>query len=355
MKLKIYLLSSLLLLFLASSAYAIPPYFGISVGKNLSFQGMSCLQIAKTVLKEDGFHKIITSKSSATLFAAYRNSAPYQYKALIKCLADEGMVVVVVVANSTRYVRTKAEKLRYKIRQYTRNPPSEVVNIQPIKAAIPPYFGISVGDNLSFEVNTCQQAAKNTLTKARFQKIMLSKAGVTFFAAYRNKPPYKYKALVRCMPDSGLIIVIVVADSLKHIKQQAYNIRRQIQQRLKTKPSKEAVEENHVEESHQDQPAETQPHHPEQNKEDNVALTSETWESTLLSESVCLKKAQTAVKKAGFHQDFSIDDRSVTGKNKDNYIGLIRCVMAEEFVFFWVKGSNKTVRQQLLSKLKHYF
>jgi ribosomal protein L34 len=381
MKSKTNLWLLLISLFFTSSVYALPPYLGISIGENLSFRKNSCPQIATTVLQEDGFQKIIVAKNSATVFAAYRTKLPYQYKALIKCLPEKGIVIVVVVANSTQYVRTKADKLRLQIQRYTRKSVNLKTKIRPIKATTPPYFGISVGENLSFTNSSCQPAAQLVLKRAGFQKRMSSKSGMTVFAAYSKRSPYRYKALVRCLSESGVIVVIVVADSLKQIKVMAARLQQQIQQRLDSKPSPneskdccecEAKVDNDKANNDLDSPKNPQPDKqikPDKAKinpkkvpveeeainGDNSQLTSEVWESTLLSQSICLKKAQAAVKTAGFNQDFEVSERSAQGKNSNNYIGLIRCVTTEEFVFFWVKGADLTTRKQLLNKLQRLF
>lgn len=372
MKLRTDLLLLLISLFVTTSVYALPPYMGISIGENLSFQETSCPQIATTVLQEDGFQKIILAENSATLFAAYRNKPPYQYKALVKCLPDKGIVIVVVVANSTQYVRTKAEQLRLQIQRYTRTLTKPEIKIRPIKSTIPPYFGISVGENLSFTDGSCQPAAQPVLTRAGFQKISFSKSGMTIFAAYRKQSPYQYKALVKCLSKPGLVIVVVVADSLKQIKLKAYRLRQQIQHQLDNKPiPNEGKGDCNCETNNLDSPEQQNPDkkinpdkakpNPKKIQEeeaingDNSQLTSEAWESTLLSQPICLKKAKVAVKAAGFNQNFDLSETSAQGKNQNNYIGLIRCVTTEEFVFFWVKGANATTRKQLLNQLQHQF
>jgi hypothetical protein len=376
MKLRTDLLLLLISLFFTTSVYALPPYMGISIGENLSFQETSCPQIATMVLQEDGFQKIILAENSATLFAAYRNKPPYQYKALVKCLPDKGIVIVVVVANSTQYVRTKAEQLRLQIQRYTRTLINPKIKIRPIKSTIPPYFGISVGENLSFTDGSCQPAAQQVLKQAGFQKISFSKSGMTIFAAYRKQLPYQYKALVKCLSEPGLVIVVVVADSLKQIKPKAYRLRQQIQHQLDSQPSPneskgecnncEAGEDNDVDSPEKPNPdkkinpdkAKLNPKKIQEEEAingDNSQLTSEAWESTLLSQPICLKKAKVAVKAAGFNQNFDLSENSAQGKNQNNYIGLIRCVTTEEFVFFWVKGANATTRKQLLEQLQHQF
>ncbi len=376
MKLKTARLLLLMSLFVTPSVYALPPYMGISIGENLSFQETSCPQIAATVLQEDGFQKIILAENSATLFAAYRIKSPYQYKALVKCLPDKGIVIVVVVADSTQYVRTKADKLRLQIQRYARTLVNPETKIRPIKSTIPPYFSISVGENLSFTGSSCQQSAQQVLKRAGFQKISFSKSGMTVFAAYSKQSPYQYKALVRCLSEPGVVVVIVVADSLRQIKLMAYRLRQQIQQQLDSQSnpneSKDDCNCEAGEDNDSDSPEIPNPDKkinpnkakinpkkiPEEEEAingDNSQLTSEAWESTLLSQPICLKKAKVAVKAAGFSQNFDVSENSAQGKNQNNYIGLIRCVTAEEFVFFWVKGTNLNTRKQLLNQLQHQF
>ncbi len=109
----IHLLCLLGLLVTASQSYAVPPYFGVSVEENLSFTNLSCLATAEQILKDDGFEKITLSGN--TIFAAYRNSNPYKYKSFIKCLANVGVVMVVVAAPGG--AKDKAVSLMQKIKQ----------------------------------------------------------------------------------------------------------------------------------------------------------------------------------------------------------------------------------------------
>ena len=109
----IRLLMSLCLFIVSSLSYAVPPYFGVTVEENLSFTALSCLAGAEKVLKDDGFEKIMHSGS--TIFAAYRNSNPYQYKAFVKCLSNVDVIMVVVAAPAG--ARNKAISLMEEIKQ----------------------------------------------------------------------------------------------------------------------------------------------------------------------------------------------------------------------------------------------
>jgi len=77
--------------------------------------------------------------------------------------------------------------------------------------AVPPYFGISVEENLSFTELSCLATAEQALKNDGFEKTTAT--GSTIFAAYRNKNPYKYKAFIKCLTNVGVIMVVVAAPS----------------------------------------------------------------------------------------------------------------------------------------------
>ncbi|MCK5718336.1 MAG: hypothetical protein KAH84_00150 [Thiomargarita sp.] len=57
-------------------AIAIPPYFGVSIGENLSFNQEICLSIAKKVLIADNFATVVQYKGGTSVFAAYSKQQP---------------------------------------------------------------------------------------------------------------------------------------------------------------------------------------------------------------------------------------------------------------------------------------
>ncbi|MDM8557730.1 hypothetical protein QUF82_02735 [Thiotrichales bacterium HSG14] len=345
----IYQLPFLLLLFFFSPfSYAVSPYLAVSVGEYLSFSEAVCLKTAKRVLFNEDFQKVKQYKGSAILFAAsYKNKRQYQYKAFVKCMSDDKQVVVVVVAPSIKHIRKKAERLRRKIQQYIRTkqtPTKKPKKIQKFKS-ISPYLGTSIGKNLSTGTS-CFSAAKTALKEDGFQKIVQYDGVATLFAAYRDRKNYRYKALVKCMPTKNLVIVVVVAKSKENVRKKAENLQRAIQRHTSINEIREEIEEkNDVKPTKLGK---------KQGGKSKQTQTSDAWEYTPFTQSICLKNAKSAVKKSGFHH-IEMNDYSAKGINSSKYIGIIRCVTDEEFVFFWVKGKNKRVRKQLLKKLQGHF
>jgi len=464
------LLFFLLFIFLPHLSYAVPPYLSISVGENLSFHNMSCLQTAKIVLNQNGFQNIAQYKGSRTLFAASykKNKYQYQYKALVKCLPKDGVVIVVVVADSMKNIKQKANYLRGKIQKNIRTRHAQIQRVNLVKSVtIPPYFGISVGKRAFASESVCLQAAKNSLDNEGFEKIKHNKKYPTLFAAYRNRNPYHYKAVIKCMPQTGLVIVVTVANSMKKVKAKAEKLLQKIGQLLSVERLRQQVLKNNsielvipafkpegTEDYKRVEVLEQQYKKLEQRLEQKIAidckcfkalkfkleelkqqiaqiktqtlleqeigkvhkrfkalelrfeqveqqlaqkivedhqmreenrkqwendpgwqkeqenitsesekahqknpleLTSDAWEHTILSQSSCLIRAKSAIKKSGFSDHFEVNEYSVKGINRDEYIGLIRCVTDEEFVFFWIKGEDIQRREELLIELQTHF
>ena len=357
MKSIIYKLFWLLLLILPSLSYAVPPYLGISVGQDLSFKKTSCLQAAKGVLQQHGFQKIVQSSSGTSFAAAYQKNYHYQYKALVKCLPTERMIIVVTAADSMKSLKIKAEYIRQQIqhqirtRKYTSK---HFKSLEYLKTS--PYFGISVGKTAFTSGRACLQAAHNTLKKDGFEKITPPSNRSTLFAAYRNRNPYHYKALVKCVPKAKLAIVVTVANSKMHVKTKAEGLLKKIRrnahppQKINKDPDGKPNKPN-LEPPKPKNQSEFKP----EKSEDKQVFISEAWEHTILDQSSCLTQAQSAVQKTGFLQNLEFNEHSAKGINKNKYIGLIRCVTDEEFVFFWIKGENVEIREQLLQKLQQHF
>lgn len=98
--------------------FAEPPYMAIETLRNISFPQSSCADVAEQVLHHDGFAKIKKYGGSQTLFAAYRESKDYGFKASVKCLPAEGAVIITVVADNLKQIKSKAVSLAVKIRRH---------------------------------------------------------------------------------------------------------------------------------------------------------------------------------------------------------------------------------------------
>lgn len=216
----------------------------------------------------------------------------------------------------------------------------------PFSYAAPPYLGVSVGNNLSFNNAACVEIAKKVLGNDGFQKIVQYQNSATVFAAYRDQSQYKYKAVVKCLSDSGVIIVVAVANVPKHAKEKADYLQRQILQHASIKRSssegsgkmKPLMSDSIVE-----------------SEEDNDEPNSETWQHTMLDRKECLERAESSIRDSGFYAEVDFDDDSVQGTNDNKYTGFIRCVTSESLVFFRITGSKASTRDQLLDKLQKNF
>jgi len=244
----------------------------------------------------------------------------------------------------------------------------------PLVFAVPPYLGVSVGENLSFKTSTCLSVAKQVLKNNGFQKVVQYKGGTTLFAAYRNRNPYHYKALVKCLSKSGVIVVIAVAKSPKNARQKAETLRHKIQQNKSVKRAKKTAPADDkgvcifegdegvsiFEDDKKDSIFEgdksvstftTQSQVRGADQRDMV----ENWQHTSFNLAQCLSRAEMSLRNSGFYRHFDFDDDSIYGKNDDDYKGLIRCVTSESLVFFRVTGGHPRTRNQLLNQLEKNF
>ena len=216
--------------------------------------------------------------------------------------------------------------------------------------AIPPYFGLSIEENLFFQQDTCISTAKKVLKQDGFQKIVQFKSSLTLFAAYQNKKPYHYKALVKCLSEAGIIFVVVVANVPKHARRKAESLRHQIQQRTGAEPRQNVPLEpeypKYTDEKCQEETSAESP---------VVNNVTEDWQNTLFSQPDCLVRAEIALRDAGFYQDIDFDNDSVYSKHPKNYQGLIRCIPAKSLVHFQVIGPKVQARNKLLNELKRHF
>lgn len=243
--------------------------------------------------------------------------------------------------------------------------------VSPLAFAVPPYFGISVGENLSFKTSTCLSVAKQVLKNEGFQKVVQYKGGTTVFAAYRNRNPYHYKALVKCLSKSGVIVVIAVAKKSKNVRQKAETLLHKIQRNKSIKPAQKTVPADDTpaddkaistfegDKSVSTLTTQSQARGSEQRDVienwQQTLLNSENWQQTLLNKAQCLSRAEMSLRDSGFYRHFNFDDDSIYGKNDDGYKGLIRCVISESLVFFQVTGGHSRTRDQLLNQLEKNF
>jgi hypothetical protein len=228
----------------------------------------------------------------------------------------------------------------------------------PLVFAIPPYFGLSIGENLSIESSSCLSAAKKALKNDGFQKVVQYKGGTTVFAAYSNRKPYKYKAFVKCLSESGVLVVVVVANVPKHARRKAESLRSKIQQYGDIKPRKKntpiSPESQWGKESLG--ALRNQSRKPYNNRRSrNGNETIENRQYTTFNQEQCLRHAEMSLRGSGFYRHLNFDDDSVYGKNENNYKGLIECVIADSSVFFRVTGSDSRTRNYLLNQLEKNF
>jgi hypothetical protein len=269
----------------------------------------------------------------------------------------------------------------------------------PTVFAVPPYLGVSVAENLAFKQQTCLSTAKKILKKDGFQKIVQFRRSMTIFAAYRNKKRYSYKALVKCLSKSGVIFVVAVAQVAKHARQKAESLRKKIQKKIGTTKhipnqsmeieSTKPIEEidttkriqrkkveidttKHIQNQSIDQVG-IQKHIQNQVDDEYHTIFSENecqcedfeeerrnniieeWQSTLLSQKDCLSRAEMSLRDSGFYRKIRLLEDSISGKNANDYEGLIKCISANNQIYFQVKGKNTHTREELLDKLEFNF
>ena len=227
--------------------------------------------------------------------------------------------------------------------------------------AIPPYFGLSIGENLSFDTSSCLSAAKKVLKNDDFQKVVQYKGGATVFAAYNNQRPYFYKAFVKCLSESGVLVVVVVASVPKNARQKAESLRHKIQQYGDIKPRKKHPDISPETQWGEESLAALRNQSPKSYRRSNNRRrkngnkTIENWQHTLLNQAQCLSRAEMSLRDSGFYRHFDFDDDSVYGNHDNDYKGLIECVTAKSFVFFRVTGSNSRTRSNLINQLEKNF
>ena len=239
--------------------FAVPPYLGISVAENLAFNRTSCLSAARKVLHNEGFKDIEQYASIATIFAAYRSTNPYYYKAVVKCLVNSGVIIITIAAQVSRNARQKSENIRYKILQQrgiTRKKP-KVQECKTIKKASP--------------------KIKKASPKKEFKKLKL-------FSLSKKKP------------------------------ETTTNF---------------------------------------QDKHHKNVTVGETF--TVLCRGACLQQAERSLRNSGFYNDYDFDDDAVFGRNNNNYYASIQCLISESRVIFKVSGKKPQEKNKLLETLYKNF
>ncbi len=232
-----------------------------------------------------------------------------------------------------------------------------------IAIAVPPYFGVSVKENLAFTQEDCLYVAKTVLIEDNFAKIVQYKGGSTIFAAYRNQLPYKYKVFIKCLAESGVIIISAVANVPKNARGKAESLQRKIQQYEAIAPVSKIIpqEEIYIDETNTDvsdtetdaQQESISKNPPTANNTTDTKL--ESWAYSLLDRLDCLKRAEKSLRNVGFYKSFDFDDDSVFGKNNDDYAASIQCASDDNIIFFRITGSQTEVKKQLLSSLENNF
>jgi len=233
----------------------------------------------------------------------------------------------------------------------------------PLCYAVPPYMGVSAVENLSFSGQSCLSAAEKVLKNDGFEKIVQYKGNATVFAAYRNSNPYYYKALVKCLPNSKVITVVVVAKSPKKAKVKAEHLRSQIQQHaivepvpIETAPTRgaQSTEEDNTVKSFALNDSE------DDDDDDDIKTTdrsniAEQWQSSLLERKKCLSRAEISLRDSGFYKGLNFNNNSVQGENDSNYKGIVQCLTSDSLILFRVMGGNIGTRVQLLKQLQQHF
>ncbi|MEK7991039.1 MAG: hypothetical protein VSS52_008550 [Thiotrichaceae bacterium] len=202
------------------SSYAAPPYISASVGENFSFTNQACLTASKQVLQNDGFKKFMPAGNN--LFAAFNRTADYKYKALVRCIDTQGVFVVVVIANSTKTIKSKAQNLRIAIqKRFSRATEKSVTSndIQIVKPmAVKPSSYAGTGNSAKTWQDSllgrskCLERGETALRNSGFarnfeidyEKLALVGLNET-----------GYQGIVRCLPEEKIILFKVLGKSGK--------------------------------------------------------------------------------------------------------------------------------------------
>ncbi len=238
--------------------------------------------------------------------------------------------------------------------------------------AVPPYLGISVAENLAFNRNSCLSAARKVLKNEGFRDIEQYASIATVFAAYRKTNPYHYKVVVKCLVNSGVIVVTTAAQISRNARQKAERIRYKIlQQRgiTRKKPKvqecktikkaspkiKKASPKNELKKLKLFSLSKKKPKTTTnfKDKHHKNVTVGETF--TVLCRGACLQQAERSLRNSGFYNDYDFNDDAVFGRNNHNYYASIQCIMTESRVMFKVSGQKSKTRDNLLETLYKNF
>lgn len=98
--------------------------------------------------------------------------------------------------------------------------------------AAPPYLAVDSAHNLHFTAPDCVEAATRVLQQDGFAKYKAYADSGSVFAAYRAGRNYGFKAVIKCVPETGTLMVVVTAQHLKHIKAKATALTNALRSRL---------------------------------------------------------------------------------------------------------------------------
>jgi hypothetical protein len=235
----------------------------------------------------------------------------------------------------------------------------------PMVFAVPPYLGVSVAENLAFKRSSCLSAARKVLYQEGFKDIEQYYSISTIFAAYRHTNPYHYKVVVKCLVNSGVIIVTTAAQVSRNARQKAENIRYKIlQQRGITRKIPQVQECKTTDKPSPEEEfkklklfslskKKTKTTSNFKDKHHKNVIVGETF--TVLCRGACLQQAERSLRTSGFYNDYDFDDDAVFGRSNNNYYASIQCVINESRVIFKVSGQKSKIRDKLLEKLYKNF
>lgn len=216
----LYYALGLALYLTAFASYAAPPYIGISAGENLAFTNQSCLSVSKKVLRQNGFQKVMLAGDN--VFAAFNSGQNYKYKAVVRCIENQNVFIVAVVANTTQTIKAKAQSLRVAIQKHfsaasPSQPSSSTDDVKIVTATASKQPIQSSGGN---SVKTwqdsllgrgqCLERGETALRNSGFARnfeIDYEKLALSGFS--QNA----YQGTVRCLPEQKIILFQVKGKS----------------------------------------------------------------------------------------------------------------------------------------------
>ena len=221
----IYYVLGLALYFSAFASYAAPPYIGVSVGENFAFTNQACLSTSKKVLQKNGFKK--TMLAGDNVFAAFNTTKNYKYKAVVRCIENQNVFVVAVVANSTKTIKAKAQNLRLAIQKHFSPAPTEsspspstkddikivtsaAVNKQPVRPS-GGNFAKTWQDSLLGR-SKCLERGETALRNSGFARNFEIDFEKVSLSGFSQKA---YQGTIRCLPEQKIILFQVKGKSTR--------------------------------------------------------------------------------------------------------------------------------------------